>query len=105
METITEKLKKAQRLHSSIQEIEAFINVARKAQEVDITNAKENELHGVNRFTNCIIRAYISTGSQSPTCEKVIMDNDVIVGLMTGGLSVVEEILKDKKEELSEIIK
>jgi hypothetical protein len=104
MNTITEKLKKAQELNESIQIIESFIELAHKAQEIDEKNAKYNELNGVNTFIGCQISAYISTGSQSPRYEKTIKDNDVIVGLMTGGLSVVKEMLKDKKEELSKII-
>lgn len=104
METITEKLKKAQELNESIRRIESFIGLARNAQKIDEKNASNNELNGINKFIGCSISAHISTGSQSPRYEKTIVDNDVIAGLMTGGLSVVEEMLKDKREELSKII-
>ena len=103
MEEIQEKLKKAQELKESIQSMERFIELAYNAQKIDEKNAKHNALKGVNRFNRCLICADISTGSSSPCYERSIIDNEVIVGLMTGGLSVVEVILKDKKEELSKI--
>jgi hypothetical protein len=100
---VQEKIKKAEKLGEVISRMESFIKLAHKAQEIDEVNKKNNELKGINRFVGCTISAYISTGSQSPQYKETIIDDNVIVSLMTGGLSCLEENLKTRKEELEKM--
>lgn len=100
---VEEKLVLANKLKSDIESIESFVNLAKRAQEIDEKNAKQNEFKGVNRFISCHISAYISTGSQSPMYKRELSDNDVIVALMHGGLPAVENMLKQKKVEIESL--
>lgn len=102
---IQDKIQKINNLNEQIGRIRDFITLAVKAQEIDEKNSKSNELGGVNRFIGCKISANISTGSQSPRYDSVIIYDDVIKDLMAGGLDFVKSNLKVKEEELNKLVK
>lgn len=94
------KIKRINKLNDEISDIRKFVELAKEAQNIDEKHAKNNELNGINKFIRCSILAYISTGSQSPKYDAVMTGDDIIVALMTAGLTGVEEKLKEKTEEL-----
>lgn len=103
--SINEKIQEINYLNENIDRIQSFINLAVKAQEIDEKHAEINEFNGVNRFVHCEIGARISTGSQSPKYEQVILSDDVIRDLMAGGLELVKSNLKEKERRLNQLLK
>jgi len=103
--SINEKIQEINYLNEDINRIQSFINLAVKAQEIDEKHAEINEFNGVNRFSYCEIRAHISTGSQSPEYERVILGDDVIRDLMAGGIELVKSNLKEKERRLNQLLK
>lgn len=102
---ISEKIKRATTLEQEIEYIKDFVSLARHSQEVDEKNARSNELSGVNRFDSLYISSRISTGSQSPSYKKNLINDAVIKEFVNAGLPVLERILEEKNKELNSLFR